>query len=220
MNVSKSAPISKGVLLGASLGALLISGCAKKGEITYNGITAVRSACPAVAIPVQTGDITLFNPSSSHTEEALDVTAIMTNVRSTCDDSTDKVRTDITFDVDARRADGGAARDVTLPYFVVMMQGGTQIVSKRIGQASVHFEAGQARAHVSGRATATVDKSAATLPDSVRKLLLRKRRAGEEDAATDPLSRPEIRGPLQRATFEALVGFQLTDDQLKYNATR
>jgi len=23
-----------------------------------------------------------------------------------------------------------------------------------------------------------------------------------------------------RATFEALVGFQLTDDQLKYNATR
>jgi len=25
---------------------------------------------------------------------------------------------------------------------------------------------------------------------------------------------------VQRATFEALVGFQLTDAQLKYNATR
>jgi hypothetical protein len=36
----------------------------------------------------------------------------------------------------------------------------------------------------------------------------------------DPLTRPEIKGAVQRATFEALVGFQLTDDQLKYNATR
>jgi hypothetical protein len=25
---------------------------------------------------------------------------------------------------------------------------------------------------------------------------------------------------VQRATFQALVGFQLTEDQLKYNATR
>ncbi|MGL4312870.1 MAG: hypothetical protein ACRCSO_02665 [Sphingomonas sp.] len=200
--------------------ALALTACVKKGEITYGGITAVRSPCPAVAIPVQTGDITLFSPATSHTQDALDVTGIMTNVRSTCDDGGEKVRTDISFEIDARRSDAGAARDVTLPYFVVMMQGGTQIVSKRIGQAVVHFDAGQARAHTTAKATATVDKSAATLPDSVRRLLLRKRRAGEDDAATDPLSRPEIRGPLQRATFEALVGFQLTDDQLKYNATR
>ena len=40
------------------------------------------------------------------------------------------------------------------------------------------------------------------------------------DAAVDPLSTPKIKQAVQRATFQALVGFQLTDDQLKYNATR
>jgi hypothetical protein len=29
-----------------------------------------------------------------------------------------------------------------------------------------------------------------------------------------------VREAVQRATFQALVGFQLTDDQLKYNMTR
>ena len=61
---------------------------------------------------------------------------------------------------------------------------------------------------------------AATLPDDVRKQITRKRKAGEEDAATDPLTRPEVRTAVLRATFEALVGFQLTDAQLRYNATR
>lgn len=200
--------------------ALLVGGCAKTGEIAYGGITAVRSPCPSVAIPANTGDITLFNPASSQTLDALDVSALMTNVRSTCGDVGAQVQTDVTFEVDARRADAGTARDVTLPYFIVVVQGGVQVVSKRIGQVSLHFDAGQLRASATGRATAMVDRSAATLPERVRKDLLRKRRAGEEDAAVDPLSRPDIRGAVQRATFEALVGFQLTDDQLKYNATR
>ncbi len=61
---------------------------------------------------------------------------------------------------------------------------------------------------------------AASLSDDVRKKLTEKRKAGGNDAAVDPLTRPEIRQAVLRATFEALVGFQLTDDQLKYNATR
>jgi hypothetical protein len=31
---------------------------------------------------------------------------------------------------------------------------------------------------------------------------------------------PQVRTALQRATFELLVGFQLTESQLAYNATR
>ena len=54
----------------------------------------------------------------------------------------------------------------------------------------------------------------------MREQLTRKRKAGDEDAATDPLARPEVRSAVLRATFEALVGFQLTDEQLKYNAQR
>jgi len=199
---------------------LLAGGCAKTGEITYGGITAVRTPCPAVAIPAYTGDITLFNPPSSREETALDVTALMTHVRSSCNDAGAQVQTDVTFDVEARRTDAGAARDVTLPYFITIVQGGSAVVAKRIGQVQLHFDAGQLRAQVQGRATSYVDRAAATLPPDIRRRLLRKRRAGDDDAAVDPLASPDIKGAVQRATFEALVGFQLTDEQLKYNATR
>ena len=50
--------------------------------------------------------------------------------------------------------------------------------------------------------------------------LTRRRKAGDEDAAVDPLTQPEIRQAVASASFEALVGFQLTEAQLKYNATR
>ena len=204
-----------------TLAAISLTGCAsKEGQLTLEGITAVRTACPAVAIPAATGDVTLFNPPSSQDQSAIDVVAAMTNVRSTCVDVGENVQTTITFDVLGRRTDMAQARDVTVPYFVTVLQGGTAVVSKRIGRVTLHFGAGAARATVSGAATANVVRSAATLSPEVRKLLTRKRRAGGEDAAVDPLSRPEIRQAVQRATFEALVGFQLTDDQLKYNATR
>ena len=53
-----------------------------------------------------------------------------------------------------------------------------------------------------------------------RAILTRPRKAGEADAAIDPLSDPGVRAAVASATFEQLVGFQLTEDQLKYNATR
>jgi len=84
----------------------------------------------------------------------------------------------------------------------------------------VHFNAGQDRASASGQASSTIARAAATLSPEVRKKLTEKRRAGGQDAAVDPLTRPDVRQAVLRATFEALVGFQLTDDQLKYNATR
>jgi hypothetical protein len=58
------------------------------------------------------------------------------------------------------------------------------------------------------------------LPEDVRKRLAEKRKAGEQAAAMDPLSDPAVRQAVLTATFEALVGFQLTEDQLKYNLTR
>ena len=36
----------------------------------------------------------------------------------------------------------------------------------------------------------------------------------------DPLADPAVRSAVANATFEHLIGFQLTQDQLKYNATR
>jgi hypothetical protein len=70
------------------------------------------------------------------------------------------------------------------------------------------------------QATVRVNRGAATLPDNVRRTLTAPRKAGEADAAVDPLSDPAVRTAVANATFEHLVGFQMSQDQLKYNATR
>ncbi len=201
----------------------VLGGCAKTGDIDLTsgvGITAVRSACPSVGVPAGTGDITLFDPANSQDERAIDVVANITNVRSTCDDSGAEVQTTITFDVRARRTRTEGARDVTLPYFITVVRGGNAVTAKRIGRVGLHFEAGQALASTNGQASTTVNREAATLSKEVRDKLNRKRKAGEQDAAVDPLASPDVRQAVLSASFEALVGFQLTQDQLKYNAQR
>ncbi len=201
--------------------ALVVGGCARTGEIDASGgITAVRSACPVVGVAAGTGDITLFKTPGATDERSIDLVANMTNVRGNCADSGTDIVTSVTFNVEARRTDTTAARDVVLPYYIAIVRGGTNVVAKRISRVNVHFDAGQARGQVAGEASATVARSAATLPDDVREKLTRRRKAGDEDAAVDPLTNPEVRQAVASASFEALVGFQLTDAQLKYNATR
>lgn len=199
---------------------LAAGGCSRTGEITEGGISAVRSACPHIGIPAGTGDITLFNPATSREATAIDVTAVLTNLQSTCDETGPQIQTNLTFDVLARRNQPGPARDVTLPYFITVVRGGTSVTAKRIGQVTVRFAEGQIRAQTTGQATASIDRAAATLPEEVRKRLTEKRKAGDQAAAMDPLADPAIRSAVLSSTFEALVGFQLTEDQLKYNVTR
>ena len=200
---------------------LLATSCAREGDIDETGgILARRTACPAVGVPVGTGDITLFDPPADRTAAALDVTATITNVRATCNDAGETIATTISFDVIGQRRDTASARDVTLPYFVVVTRASTQVAAKQVGRVALRFEAGQARASTPAQATANVQRAAAALPQEVRDRLTRRRRAGREEAAVDPLADPAVRDSVAQATFEALVGFQLTDDQLRYNATR
>lgn len=199
---------------------LLATACSKEGEITQGGIYVTRSACPQVGIPAATGDITLFNPANRTDAAAIDVSAAITNVRASCDETGANVISTVSFDVVATRRDVAEARSVVLPYFTVAMQGGTQVVAKRIGNVGLNFAAGSARAQTAGQATVQIARGAATLPEDVRKELTRERKANDPDAAIDPLSDPTIRDAVARATFEHLIGFQLTEAQLRYNATR
>lgn len=210
-------------IAGLSALTLSLGGCKTKGDIVVDegvGISAVRGACPSVGIPDYTGDVTLFSVPGSSDATAIDMTAAMTNVRTTCNDSGEKVYATIGFDVQARRTDASAARSVTLPYFITVMRGGRAVVSKRVGNVTLNFPAGQARAQAHGEGGAYIDKAEATLPAEIRERLTRKRRAGDADAAVDPLGQPDVRAAVARATFEVLVGFQLDDKQLAYNATR
>jgi hypothetical protein len=204
----------------AALLALSLNACAREGEITTTGILTTRTACPSVAILSGTGDVTLFNPPTSRDASAIDVVATITNLRSTCDESGDNVITTATFDVVGQRRDPRGEREVVLEYFGTVLQGGANPVSKRLGRVALRFPDGQVRASSSGQVSSSVLRSAATLPEDVRRQITRERRPGDADAALDPLADPNVRAAVQRATFELLVGFQLTPEQLAYNATR
>ena len=201
----------------------LVAGCRHSGDLTTEnggGIYVVRSDCPIVGIPTGTGDITLFNPQGSTDSRAIDITATMTQLRSTCQDSSNDVISTVTFTVVALRRDAGAARQIILPYFDVALRGGTNIEAKQIGAVALNFPAGSQHATTRGQATIRVSRYASTLPANVRAILTRPRKAGEADAAIDPMSDPGVRNAVAKATFEHLVGFEMTPDQLKYNATR
>ena len=210
-------------LLVATIGAAALAGCNKAGEIVVEqgvGITALRTVCPAVGVPDYTGNVTLFSPADARTQDAIDITATLTNVRSQCNDSGEEVYANATFDVLAQRRDARGARTVQLPYFSTVVRGGNAVVAKRVGMVTLNFADGQDRAQASGTAGAVVSRAAATLPDDIRERITRRRRSGEAEAAVDPLTQPEVRAAIARATFELLVGFQLAEDQLAYNATR
>ncbi|HEX9946003.1 MAG TPA: hypothetical protein VGA98_00525 [Allosphingosinicella sp.] len=214
-------PVFKSKAALAALIPLGLVACSTpNGQITDTGITATRSACPAVAIPAATGDITLFNPEGSRDSSAIDVVANITNLRSTCDESGANIVTRVTFDVQAQRRDGRGARQVVVPYFVVAVQGGNQVQSKSVGRVALSFADGQLRAATSGSATGQVTRAAVTLPEDVRQQITRRRKPGDPSAAIDPMADPAVREAVRRASFEVLVGFQLTQDQLAYNATR
>ena len=203
--------------------ALAVGGCKRSGELVVDqgvGVTSVLTACPAVGIPDYTGDVTQFRAGGDTSLGNLDFTAALTNLRSTCNEAGERVYSEASFTVQARRSDTRGARSVTVPYFVTVLRGGTSVVSKRVGSVTLNFADGQERATASGRAGTYVTKADATLPADIREQITKRRRAGDADAALDPLTLPEVKAAIARTRFEMLVGFQLTEAQLAYNATR
>jgi hypothetical protein len=212
--------VIKGKVALPLLFSLALLGCTREGEVTTAGVITTRSACPSVAIPAATGDVTLFNPANSRTADAIDVVAHITNLRGTCDETGQFIISNASFQVHGQRRNTSGAREVVLPYFATVVQGGTNVVSKRVGRVALRFAEGQARASTSATAQSQVLRAAATLPENIRRQITRVRKPGDADAALDPMSDPAVRTAVTRASFEFLVGFQLTQEQLAYNATR
>jgi hypothetical protein len=210
--------VKSGIIALAAVAVL--SGCKSTGTVQEGGIYVTRSSCPQVGIPAGTGDITLFSPPGRTDSASIDVVATITNLRANCTEDAAYVVSTASFDVVATRRDAAEARQVTLPYYDVVAQGGSDIVAKKIGYVALNFTAGSLRAQTSGQATGRVSRSAVVLPEDVRRELTRDRKPGDPDAAIDPLSDPKIRDAVAKATFEQLIGFQLTQEQLRYNATR
>lgn len=213
----------KSVSFALPIAALTLAGCAGDGDLDISsgvGFTATRTGCPTVAVAEGTGDITLFNQGASQTADSVDVVATITKLRPSCNASGEKIYSQADFEVQARRSNASGARSVTLPYFSTVVQGGTAVVAKRIGQVTLNFADGELRASAPAKAASYIDPASAALPQEIVEKITRKRRPGDADAALDPMADPEVRAAIQRASFELLVGFQLTEDQLRYNVTR
>ena len=207
----------------ALLTLMLLGACRSTGELTADnggGVYAVRSTCPIAGVPAATGDITLFNPANSTDAAAIDVTAMITDVRAVCQEAGQDIVSTVTFSVVGLRRDAGPARQVVLPYFDVALQGGQTVAAKTVGQAVLNFGPGRMHAWTRVQATVRVNRATATLPADIRAIITRPRKAGDAEAAVDPLADPSVRSAVANATFEHLVGFQLTQEQLRYNATR
>jgi hypothetical protein len=204
---------------------LALAGCTKNhGELVVDdtvGVTALRTPCPIIEIPEMTGDVTVLAPGRVDST-AIDTVATLTNLRSHCNNGAGlpELTTKIDFDVMVRRTDPHGARRISYPFFSVVQRAGATIVAKHLGAVTVEFADGQVRAMGHGTATSVISRDEATLPRAIRERLLRKRKPGDTDAAIDPLSLPDVKAALAKATFEVLIGFQLTDQQLAYNATR
>ena len=198
----------------------LLPACNRQGTLEDGGMYVRRSSCPIPGILAGTGDVTLFSPANSITADAIDVTATITNLHASCDETGADVISTLSFDVVAVRRDPTAAREVLLPYFDVALQAGNEVVAKRLGRVGLSFAPGSYRAQTSGQATIRVNRGAATLPADIQKQLSRPRKAGQADAAIDPMTDPATRAAVANATFEHLIGFQLSEQQLRYNVTR
>ena len=199
----------------------LLGGCKSTNDLDETGgLKIVRSTCPAVAVPAYTGDVSLFSPEQSQDARALDVTATITNLHSTCDETGAVVKSVVTFDVLARRASPNGDRDLVLPYFSTVLRAGTKIMSKQESRVLIHFANGQVMGKGNAQAGAEINKALATLPQVAAERLNRKRKATDADASLDPMNDPRIRSAVNQANFELLIGFQLTEAQLAYNATR
>ena len=203
--------------------AAALAGCSREGDLDVSagvGVNVTRSGCPTVAVPDGTGDITIFNPVSSQDADAIDMVATVTNVRTTCNESGQKIYAQAAFDVQARRSNTQGGRTVTIPYFNTVVQGGSAVISKRVGQVTIQFADGQQRASAQAQAASYIDKASASLPAEIVQKITKKRKPGDPDAALDPMADPEVRAAVVRSSYEMLLGFQLTEDQLRYNVTR
>jgi hypothetical protein len=214
--LNKGLPVLPSRLLASALlaGLVVLAGCQK------NPLLVKRSPCPAVAVPTYTGDVTLFTPGTQPDAGNIDVVATITNIRDTCAESDTMLTTTVSYDVLARRNATAGARTVTFPVFATIVQGGNLIVSKQVGSVRVDFPDGASRATGKGQARADVARSATALPADVQKKISRKRKPGDFDAASDPFADPEVKAALRAASFELLVGFQLSESALAFNVAK
>jgi hypothetical protein len=130
--------------------ALLILPLLALAACNRDPLLVERSPCPAVGIPVHVGSYTRFDPPESRNADAIDFVAQLTDLSASCTPGDTMLVSDVGFTVTAIRRQPGPAREVVLPIFVSLVQGGNVLVSKQLTAVSLRFPEGGLRAQARG----------------------------------------------------------------------
>lgn len=173
-----------------------------------NPLLITRTSCPAVAVVKYANSYTQFAPGANYRANGLELSAQLSDVQVACRESKtgDAVST-VSFEVSAGRASATGGSQVTVPYFIAVIEDGTTILSKQVYSAPLQFADGSLHSQVRQSVSATTP-FVPLPPEPDRK----KKREQFQEFAED--SRPKA------AKYEILVGFQLTEEQAAYNVQR
>ena len=123
--------------------SLITAACANQ-----NPYEVTVSNCPALAVLGDVGTVTRFVGNGRDTDDVA-YTATISSALQSCTQHADRVETIVEFDIVATRGAALTNSEVSLEYFVAEMKDGSQLVSKKIFDVTLNFNAstGTAASH-------------------------------------------------------------------------
>lgn len=182
--------------------AAMLAGCSS------NPLQITRSICPAAAVARNVSDLTQFSPPTSRDADAITLTATFSDMAVKCSEKGSRIFSDLSVTIAGQRASAAGDQTISVPYFVAVVKGGQTLLSKQLYSANLDFKAGQVRAHTTQTVRADISRSAAI--DAL----------GPAPKASKDASDPFVETVQKASPFEMVIGFQLTDDQIIYNARK
>lgn len=123
--------------------ALITGACANQ-----NPYEVTVSHCPALAVLGDAGTVTRFIGGGRDMQDVA-YTATISSAVQNCTEHSDGINTIVEFDIVATRGAALTNREVTLQYFVAVMKDNSQLVSKKVFDVTLNFNAstGTAASH-------------------------------------------------------------------------
>lgn len=122
---------------------LITTACANQ-----NPYEVTVSHCPALSVLGDVGTVTRFVGNGRDTDDVA-YTATISSALQSCTENDDGIETIVEFDIIATSGAALTSREVTLEYFVAEMKDNSQLVSKKIFDVTLNFNAstGTAASH-------------------------------------------------------------------------
>lgn len=120
--------------------ALLAAFSMMTAACTSNPFEVTISNCPAMAVLGDVGTVTRFVGNGRDVADVAYTASISSAVQD-CTEHKDGIDTTVEFDIVATSGEALTERSVTLQYFVIVMKDNSQLVTKKIYDVTLNFNA-------------------------------------------------------------------------------